>query len=122
MQGNIVAKKVRSANTGTHLDDASNIDITYDKLWLYTMVLNDMITINRNVEFTDDLEWVESDLPISSKLSLDQSVKDIVGYKFGWEVPKEVDIEALTKDEKLLVGSDVVEDDDINIDKLIEYT
>lgn len=70
-------------------------------------VLNDIVTINQNVDFTPDLEWSSAtgNFPKSSNLSLNKSVEDVVGYKMGIKLPSSVDIKVLKEVMKSSVAS-----------------
>jgi len=67
-------------------------------------VLNDVITLDGNLDINEDSEWVNSQLPEGLIDSRDGSIKnirpsaeDIAGYIFGAIVSSEIDIESMVK-------------------------
>ena len=78
----------------SNLEDSESIMIDGT---ICTAYLNDIITVNRNVEMTSDMKW-EGEVPESSTLQIEKSAKDIVGYKLGKRIYNAIDVKKFLQD------------------------
>ena len=109
--GNVTFKKSKNTTVepatfifGQNIPGFSQTEIISGENGMMKAVLNDVITVDGNLEINEMSEWINTDLPQNLINSKDGSVKeikataeDIAGYILGAKISSKVDVDLLVK-------------------------